>query len=43
MMQGALDDALKQLWELEIEHATLAKVLKSATEKEVALSLNASS
>ncbi|KAG8845470.1 hypothetical protein FRB96_002488 [Tulasnella sp. 330] len=37
-MQAAMDDALKQLWELELEHATLAKVVKGVTMKEAVLS-----
>lgn len=37
-MQTAMDDALRQLWELEIEHATLAKVVKGVTMKEAVLS-----
>ncbi|KAG8984908.1 hypothetical protein FRB93_006162 [Tulasnella sp. JGI-2019a] len=37
-MREAMDDALRQLWELEIEHATLAKVVKGVTMKEALLS-----
>jgi len=36
-MQDILDASLRQLWELEIEHATLARVIKGVTEKDAAL------